>query len=167
LRASGSAPSKAKTGPDDLVRVMRDERIVALRRDGLTYGPSSEQVEELRHFQGAQLDHYQAQLAPHLMRALRNDDGEIIYDGNGDDRQPIRVPDVQVGQMWLRVLERRAKLYGLDMQVGVSAPEVTAEMMAAFLFDENDPRYMGERAIDVDGEEVDDDRRALGIGPGD
>jgi hypothetical protein len=53
------------------------------------------------------------------------------------------------------------------MQVGVSVPQVTAEMMAAFFFDENDPRYMGERAIDVDGEEVNDDREALGIGPGD
>jgi hypothetical protein len=98
-RASGSAPSKPTTGRDDLVRVMRDEKIVALRRDGHTYveistivgapkstvadaikrwmaehGPASEHVEELRQFQAAQLDAYQAKLAPHLMRPLRNDD---------------------------------------------------------------------------------------------
>src|SRR5664279_1446623 len=52
-------------------------------------GPSTEQVEELRQFQGAQLDAYQAKLTPHLMRPLRDADGEIIYDGNGDDRKPI------------------------------------------------------------------------------
>lgn len=191
-RASGSAPSKSTTSAEDMVRVTRDAKIVDLRREGHTYvqigqavgvststvfnaikrwmeanGPSAEKVEELRQFQGAQLDHYQAELAPHLMRALRNDDGEIIYDGNGDDRQPIRVPDVQVGQMWLRVLERRAKLYGLDMQQGVYVPQMTAEMMAAFFWDEADPRFMGERPIDVDGEEVDDDREALGLGSGD
>jgi hypothetical protein len=68
--------------------------------------------------------------------------------------------------MWLRVPERRAKLHGLDMQVGVFVPQVTAEMLAAFFFDESDPRYMGERAIDVDGEEV-DDREPLGLGSGD
>jgi hypothetical protein len=171
---------------------MRDEKIVDLRRDGLTYvqissivgvpkstvadaikrwmdanGPSAEQVEELRQFQGAQLDAYQAKLAPHLMRPLRNDEGEILYDGNGDDRRPIETPDVQVGQLWLRVLERRAKLYGLDMQQGVYVPQVTAEMMAAFFWDEAGPRCMGERPIDVDGEEVDDDREALGLGSGD
>jgi hypothetical protein len=102
------------------------------------------------------------------MRTLRNDDGEIIYDSNGDDRQPVRVPDVQVGQMWLRILERRAKLYGLDMQVGVYVPEVTAEMMAAFFFDASDPRYMfRDESIDMDGEEVDEDREALGLGSGD
>jgi hypothetical protein len=69
--------------------------------------------------------------------------------------------------MWLRVLEPRAKLYGLDMQQGVYVPQVTAEMMAAFFWDESDPLYMGERTIDVDGEEVGDDREALGLGSGD
>jgi hypothetical protein len=175
-----------------MVRVTRDAKIIDLRRDGHTYvqigqavgvskstvfdaikrwmeanGPSAEKVEELRQFQGAQLDHYQSELAPHLMRTLRNDDGEIIYDGNGDDREPVRVPDVQVGQMWLRVLERRAKLYGLDLQQGVYVPQMTAEMLAALFWDESDPRYLGDRAIDVDGEEVDDDREALGLGAGD
>ena len=78
-RASGSGPSKPQNGPDDLVRVMRDEKIVDLRREGLSLvaigaivdapkstvkdaidrwmsanGPSAEQVEELRQFQGAQ-----------------------------------------------------------------------------------------------------------------
>jgi hypothetical protein len=90
-----------------MARVTRDAKIIDLRRDGLTYvqigsivgiskstvadaikrwmdanGPSAEKVEELRQFQGAQLDHYQAELAPHLMRTLRNDNGEVIYDGN-------------------------------------------------------------------------------------
>jgi hypothetical protein len=34
-------------------------------------GPSAEHVDELRQFQGAQLDGYQAKLAPHLMQPLR------------------------------------------------------------------------------------------------
>lgn len=75
-RRGGSSPNRSTTGPDDLVRVMRDERIIELRRDGHTYvqigsiigvprstvadavkrwmganGPSTEQVEELRQFQ--------------------------------------------------------------------------------------------------------------------
>ncbi len=53
-------------------------------------GPSTEQVEELRQFQRAQLDACQAELAPYLMRPLRNEDGEILYD---DDRRPIAIPD--------------------------------------------------------------------------
>ena len=53
------------------------------------------------------------------------------------------------------------------MQQGMYVPQITAEMMAAFFFDESDPRYMGDRAIDVDGEEVDSDREALGLGSGD
>jgi hypothetical protein len=36
-RASGSAPSKSKTGALDIERVMRDERVVRFRREGLTY----------------------------------------------------------------------------------------------------------------------------------
>ena len=170
------------------MRVTRDAKIIELRRDGQTYvqisaivgvpkstvadavkrwleanGPSAEQVEELRQFQGAQLDAYQAQLAPHLMRKLRNEDGEIIYDSNGDDRKPIEVPDVQVGQMWMRVLERRAKLYGLDMQQGVYVPQMTAEMMAELfgLDTTDDP-------IDVEAdEELSDEREARGLGSGD
>ena len=31
------------------------------------------------------------------------------------------MPDVQIGQMWLRVLERRAKLYGLDLERSAGA----------------------------------------------
>ena len=98
------------------------------------------------------------------MRPLRNDEGEIIYDGNGDDRKPIRVPDVQVGQMWLRVLERRAKLYGLDLQTGkLGKPQITAEMMAElFGYD------TAEDPIDVEAdEEMPDEREALGLGSGD
>jgi hypothetical protein len=35
------------------------------------------------------------------------------------------------GQLWLRVLERRAKLYGLDLEGGDGNPMLpTAEMMA-------------------------------------
>jgi hypothetical protein len=178
------------------MRVMRDEKIVALRRDGHTYveissivgapkstvadaikrwmeanGPSTEQVEELRQFQAAQLDAYQAKLAPHLMRALRNEDGEILYDGNGDDRRPIEAPDVQVGQLWLRVLERRAKLYGLDMQAALgSAPPITHEALAAMVgWDPAgyEAMFGVPYAIDVDGEEESDEEEALGLGSGD
>ncbi|HET6173703.1 MAG TPA: hypothetical protein VFD90_13905, partial [Gaiellales bacterium] len=136
----------------------------AIKRWMEANGPSTEQVEELRQFQAAQLDAYQAKLAPHLMRALRNEDGEILYDGNGDDRRPIEAPDVQVGQLWLRVLERRAKLYGLDLQTGeLGKPQITAEMMAElFGYD------TAEDPIDVEAdEEMPGEQEALGLGSGD
>ena len=43
----------------------------------------------------------------------------------GDDRRPIETPDVQVGQLWLRVLERRAKLFGLDLERSLGGPPQT------------------------------------------
>jgi hypothetical protein len=159
---------------EHMMRATRDAKIVELRRDGQTYvqisaivgvpkstvvadavkrwleanGPSTELVEELRQFQGAQLDAYQAQLAPHLMRKLRNEDGEILYDGNGDDRKPIEVPDVQVGQMWLRVLERRARLYGLDLERAAGGPaQITSEMLSELF-------WPIDEAIDGDAEEL-------------
>src|SRR3954454_654293 len=80
-------------GPEDTAPALRDQKTVDLRRDGLSYaeigtalevpkstvadsikrwlderGLSAEQVDELRQFQGAQLDAYQAKLAPHLFR---------------------------------------------------------------------------------------------------
>jgi hypothetical protein len=175
-RASGSGPSKPQNGPDDLVRVMRDEKIVDLRREGLSLvqigaivdvpkstvkdaidrwmtanGPSAEQVEELRQIQGAQLDAYQAKLTRHLMRALRDADGEILYDGNGDDRKPIEVPDVPTGQLWLRLLERRAKLYGLDLERSAGGPiALTRELLHEILSDPAEP-------IDVESEELSDE----------
>jgi hypothetical protein len=172
-------------GPDDLTRILRDERIIELRRDGMPLrtiaaavgvalstvqtsikrwmderGPSAEQVEELRQFQGAQLDAYQAKLAPHLMRKLRNDDGEILYEGPDDNRQPIETPDVNVGRLYLNVLERRAKLYGLDLERSLGAPSsVSAEMLAELFRDAAEP------PIDVDCEELPADPPAeLGAG---
>ena len=61
--------------------------------------------------------------------------------------------------MWMRVLERRAKLYGLDMQQGVFVPQMTAEMMAELFFDEQ-PRIRTASTIDVEGEELSDEREA-------
>ena len=186
-RASGSAPSKAKTGPEDLVRLLRDEKIIELRRDGLTYvqiglvvgipkstvadaikrwmderSPASEQVEELREIQSAQLDALHGDLWPHRMRALRNEDGEILYEGPDDNRQPIQVPDVQVVDRIVKVMERRAKLYGLDLERGLSAtPAGTAELLAQMLgYD------VAEAPIDVEAEEI-DEREALGLGSAD
>jgi hypothetical protein len=43
----------------------------------------------------------------------------------------VLVPDVQVADRLLRIMERRAKLYGLDLQQGIYVPQVTAEMIAA------------------------------------
>jgi hypothetical protein len=181
-RASESGPSKSTTSAEHMVRATRDAQIIELRIDGHTYvkigsllgvpkstvadaikrwleanGPCAEQVEELRQFQGAQLDAYQAELAPHRMRKPRNEDGEIVYDGNGDDRKPIETPDVQVGQLWLRVLERRARLYGLDLERSAAvAGAVTAEKLAE-LFRLDEPQ----EAIDVDAEELPHDARAI------
>jgi hypothetical protein len=76
-RASGSAPSKSKTGPTDIARVIRDEEVVRLKIAGYTHadaaaavglaskssvtdilnrwmddrGPSSELVEQYRQLQ--------------------------------------------------------------------------------------------------------------------
>ena len=193
-RASGSGPSKAKTGPDDLVRVLRDEKIIELRRDGLTYvqiglaigipkstvadaikrwmderSPTREQVEELREIQGAQLYALHGDLWPHRMRALRNEDGEILYEGRDDERRPIQVPDIQVVDRIVKVMERRAKLYGLDLdRSDGQAMLPSAEMMAAmFGFDaagyEALYGHPYSETIDVNADEI-DEREALGHG---
>jgi hypothetical protein len=185
-RASGSAASKSKTSPVDIERLMRDERVVQFRREGLTYteiaaaegigrstvgdimkkwlgecGPSAEIVDELRQLQGDQLDRMQAKFWPHLMRPLRDADGEIIYEGRRGN-QRIEVPDAAVSQQVLRIMERRAKLYGLDMPANLNINlKPTAEQFAAFL------GWDGEAPIDVQGEEIDDDPERLGLGPGD
>ncbi len=68
-----------------------------------------------------------------------------------------------MGQLWLRVLERRAKLFGLDLERSAGgSPALTAEMMAElFGYDSTEP------AIDVVGEEVPEDQEALELGSGD
>jgi hypothetical protein len=87
----------------------------------------------------------------------------MAYLGPRDDRKPIEVPDVQVGQMWLRVLERRARLYGLDLErsAGFGAP-ISREMLAEVVG--WDPQH---DVIDVDAEEESDEREALGRGSDD
>jgi hypothetical protein len=95
------------------------------------------------------------------MRPLRDADGDIIYQGPQDNRTPIEVPDPAVSQQVLRIMERRAKLYGLDLERSAGGPAaITAEMLAELFFD------AGEQPIDVEGEEMPDDREALGLGPG-
>lgn len=146
-RASGSAASKSKTDAVGIERVMRDERVVRFRHEGLTYseiaaaegigrstvgdimkkwleerGPAAELVDELRALEGDRLDEMLAKYRPHLMRPLRDADGEIIYQGPEDNRRPVEAPDPAVSQQVLRIMERRAKLFGLDMQQGVFVP---------------------------------------------
>ena len=181
-----------------MVRVTRDAKIIDLRRDGHTYvqigsivgvskstvadavkrsmdanGPSADQVEELRQFQGAQLDAYQAKLAPHLMRKLRNDDGEIIYDSAGDDRQPIETPDVQVGQTLAPC--PRAPREALRPRPRTQRRQPDAADRRDDGRDVRLRRYGIRGAvrppfsetIDVEGEEMSDDREALGDGSDD
>ena len=91
------------------------------------------------------------------MRPLRDSDGEIIYNGNGDDRQPVTEPDTAVLNGILRLWERHARLFGLDLQPALGfAPPLTREALAVALAwapAEGVP-------IDVDGEELPDDQPA-------
>jgi hypothetical protein len=186
-RTSGSAADKSKTGTLDIERVMRDERVVRLRREGLTYseissvedvgrstvgdimkrwlderGPSVELVEELRALEGDRLDEMQAKYWPHLMRPLRDSDGDVIYEGPEGNRRPVLVPDPAVGQQVLRIMERRARLFGLDMQQSQSGgPQLTREALASLLYGSDEP------PIDVEAEEISDDQDARSIAPGD
>jgi hypothetical protein len=43
-------------------------------------------------------------------------------------------------------------------------PQVTAEAMVVYLFDQNDTRYIGDQPIEVDAEEVAENREALSLG---
>ena len=98
------------------------------------------------------------------------EDGEILHDGVGDDRQPIETPDVQVGQLWLRVLERRAKLYGLDLERGDGNAMLAERRDDGRHVRLRRPGYEAlyghpySETIDVEGEEMSDDREALGRG---
>jgi hypothetical protein len=83
----------------------------------------------------------------------------------------LRLLTVQVGQLWLRVLERRAKLYGLDMQPALGgAPPLTHELLAAVVgWDAAgyEALYGVPYPIDVDGEEMPQHGEALELGSGD
>ncbi len=145
---SGSGPTKPKTGRADIERVIRDEEVVRLKVAGYTHeqaaaavglasrggvtdiltkwinvrGPSSELVEQYRRLQGAQCDQL---LAAHWEAGV----GE-----RGPHGDWIAVPDPTVIAPLVRVMERKAKLYGLDMPAGLSISVVpTAEQFAAFL----------------------------------
>ena len=168
--------SGANTGADDLLRVERDRRIVALRLENATWstithevgcalstaqdavkrwmtehGPASEQVNELRQIQSAKIDAMEANLAPRVMRPLRNDDGEIIYDGTGDNRKPVPVVDVPVAQLVIKLWERKARVFGLDMEraPGPGNTVPTAEALAELFGWDGQPS-----AIDVEAEEL-------------
>jgi hypothetical protein len=168
--------SGTNTGPEDLARAIRDQKILDLRRDGHSLaaiglavdlpkstvhdacerwlrelGPSSERVEELRELQGLQLDALQMDYWPHRMRMLRNEDGEVIYEGPDDNRRPALVPDVQVADRLIRIMERRAKLYGLDLERAASyGATISREMLAEVL--ELAPAESA--PIDVEAEEL-------------
>jgi hypothetical protein len=86
------------------------------------------------------------------MRPLRNSDGEIIYDGNGDDRRPLIDVDMPVFHGVVKLMERKAKLFGADLERsdGGGAP-LTRELLAFGLG--WDPTGSDE-LIDVDVEEL-------------
>jgi hypothetical protein len=163
-RANGSAASKSKTGPDDIARVIRDEEVVRLKIAGYTHtdaaaavglaskssvtdilnrwmderGPSSELVEQYRQLQGAQCDEL---LAAHWDAAVGK---------RGTDGEWISSPDPAIIAPLVRVMERKAKLYGLDMPAGLTVSLVpTAEQFAAFL------GWDGGGTIEAEGVEID------------
>jgi hypothetical protein len=77
--------------------------------------PSHEQTEELRQIQAAQIDAIHERLWPHLI---------------GDDGKP----DVQVVDRVAKLMDRKARLMGLDLQPGMTVNVfATAEGMVAAL----------------------------------
>jgi hypothetical protein len=172
----GNRHGGASGAAEDLARVIRDEKIIAQRLEEVPlrtiaknvgcalstaqaavdrwkaeHAPTPEQVEELRLVQAAQIDAVYAEVRPHLMRPLRDSDGEIIYDGNGDDRKPLTVPDVAILNGITKLWERKARLFGADLErsLGDSAVLPSAEIFAQVLgWDSAEP------AIDVLGEEL-------------
>jgi hypothetical protein len=183
----GNNLAGANNSAEDLARVIRDEKIIAQRLEDVPlrtiaanvgcalstvqaavtrwmeeHGPAAEQVEELRTVQAAQIDALYAKAWPRVMRPLRDSDGAIIYDGNGDDRQRVEEVDVPVAQLVIKLWERKSRLFGADLQpmLGI-APPLTREMLAQTL------GWAGaeEVPIDVDGEELPDDQPAA-IEPG-
>jgi hypothetical protein len=120
---------------------MRDEQIIAMRLQDISQrqiatnlgiarstvqnalqvwtrenGPSAEQVEELRQIQAAQIDAMYRDVAPRVMRPLRTEDGAINYEGAGDERKPVVTVDVPVAHLVVKLWERKARLYGLDLE---------------------------------------------------
>ena len=153
--------SGSNNAADDLLRVMRDAQIIAMRLQDISQrqiatnlgiARSTVQnalVEGLRQVQAAQIDAMYRDVAPRVMRPLRTEDGEIIYDGAGDQRKPAVTVDVPVAQLVVKIWERKARLYGLDLERSAGmAPPVTREALAALLHVADEP------AIDVDAEEL-------------
>jgi hypothetical protein len=122
-RASGSAPTRPKTGAADIARVIRDEEVVRLKIADFTHqqaaaavglagkssltdiltkwinerGPSRELVEEYRQLQGAQCDQV---LAAHWEAGVGK------RDSNGEW---IAAPDPSVIAPLVRVMERQGE----------------------------------------------------------
>lgn len=87
-----------------------------------------------------------AKVAPRIMRPARNDDGDIIYDSDGDDRKPLETIDVPVATLAIKLWERKARLYGLDMErsAGMGDALPTAELIAqVFGWDTDGPPIEG------------------------
>jgi hypothetical protein len=91
--------------------------------------PSHEQTEELRQIQTAQIDALHEKLWPHVI---------------GDDGKP----DVQVVDRVAKLMDRKARLMGLDLQPGAQVSLITAEGLAELF------GYDGAEVLDIDAEEL-------------
>jgi hypothetical protein len=164
------------TGAEDLARTLRDKQIIAQRLEDRPlraiaidvgcalstvqaavkrwmdeHAPAPEQVEELRQVQAAQIDALYAKAWPRVMRPVRDSDGQIIYDGKGDDRKPLEEVDVPVAQLVIKLWERKARLFGADLERSIGAGgSITAEGLADFL-GWSEP---ADAAIDVEAHEL-------------
>jgi hypothetical protein len=171
----GNRATGTNTGPDDIARALRDEQIMehriasrsyseiaglvgcakstvyeSLKRSIAALGASPEMVDEYRNVQNERCEALQAKLWPHLMRPLRDDDGAIVRDPATSE--PMQTPDNAVFASYVRLMERQAKLLGLDLERSPAGrTPITAEALAEFLgWDVSDA------PIDVNGEELHD-----------
>jgi hypothetical protein len=88
-------------------------------------------------------------------RGRRNEPFRVIYEAAGDDRSPVVSVDVPVAQLVVKLWERKARLYGLDLERSAgAAPPITSEMLAEILWPDN---FASSKPIDVDAEELPDE----------
>lgn len=94
--------------------------------------PSMEQTEELRHLQAAQID----RLCDRIWPMLASDDYLAVVD------------------RLVKLMERKARLFGLDLERGVQVNLLTAEAMAAALEYDAPPAVIEGSAVELEAGET-------------
>jgi hypothetical protein len=99
--------------------------------------PSAEQTEELRQMQAAQIDSLTTKLSHVVDRPVFDEDGNVLL--HPVTGEPVKTADVQVVDRLVKLMDRKARLMGLDLATQTSITlNVTAEGLAAALgFDDS------------------------------